>query len=49
MKAMRRDPEVSAHFQFWTFLYGTGTPVLLNALRLREELERTIHDRRSGR
>ena len=42
MKAMRRDPEVSAHFQVWTFLYGTGTPVLFNALRLREELEKTI-------
>jgi pimeloyl-ACP methyl ester carboxylesterase len=44
MKAMRRDPEVSARFQVWTFLYGTGTPVLFNALRLRQELEKTIHD-----
>jgi hypothetical protein len=44
MKAMRRDPEVSVHFQVWTFLYGTGTPVLFNALRLRQELEKTIHD-----
>jgi pimeloyl-ACP methyl ester carboxylesterase len=44
MKAMRRDPEVSAHFQVWTFLYGTGTPVLFNALRLRQELEKTIRD-----
>jgi hypothetical protein len=44
MKAMRRDPEVSAHFQVWTFLYGTGTPVLFNALRLRQELEKTVHD-----
>jgi hypothetical protein len=44
MKALRRDPEVSAHFQVWTFLYGTGTPVLFNALRLRQELEKTIHD-----
>lgn len=42
MKAMRRDPEVSAHFQIWTFLYGTGTPVLFNALELRQELEKTI-------
>jgi hypothetical protein len=44
MKAMRRDPEVSAHFQVWTFLYGTGTPVLFNALQLRQELEKTIRD-----
>jgi triacylglycerol esterase/lipase EstA (alpha/beta hydrolase family) len=44
MEAMRRDPEVSARFQVWTFLYGTGTPVLFNALRLRQELEKTIRD-----
>ncbi len=44
MKAMRRDAEVSAHFQVWGFLYATGTPVLFNALRLRQELEKTIHD-----
>ena len=42
MKAMRRDPEVSARFQVWTFLYGTGTPVLFNALQLRQELDKTI-------
>ena len=50
MKAMRHDPEVSARFQVWTFLYGTGTPVLFNALQLRQELDKTIravdpHDR----
>ena len=44
MKALRRDPEMTAHFQIWTFLYGTGTPVLFNALRLRQELEKTIRD-----
>jgi pimeloyl-ACP methyl ester carboxylesterase len=44
MKAMRRDPEVSGHFQVWTFLYGTGTPVLFNALQLRQELEKTIRN-----
>lgn len=44
MKAIRRDPEVSAHFQAWTFLYGTGTPVLFNALRLRQELDKAIRD-----
>jgi triacylglycerol esterase/lipase EstA (alpha/beta hydrolase family) len=50
LKAMRRDPEVSEHFQVWTFLYGTGAPVLFNALELRQDLEKTIravdpHDR----
>ena len=44
LKAMRLDPEVSAHFQVWTFLYSTGTPVFFNALRLRQELDKTIHE-----
>jgi triacylglycerol esterase/lipase EstA (alpha/beta hydrolase family) len=44
MKAMHRDSEVSAHFQVWTFMYGTGTPVLFNALQLRQELEKTIRN-----
>mgnify|MGYP003694024405 CR=1 FL=1 len=39
---MRLDPEVSAHFQVWTFWHRTGTPVLFNALGLREELEKTV-------
>jgi pimeloyl-ACP methyl ester carboxylesterase len=43
LKAMRRDPGLSEHFQVWTFLYGTGTPVLFNALELRQELAETIH------
>jgi pimeloyl-ACP methyl ester carboxylesterase len=42
LKTMRADPQISAHFQVWTFLYATGTPVLLNALELRQELEKTI-------
>ena len=36
------DPEIARRFQFWHFYYSTGTPVLLNALRLREQLERTV-------
>ncbi|HEY6070032.1 MAG TPA: hypothetical protein VIU85_01570 [Chthoniobacterales bacterium] len=44
MKEMRRDPELIAHFQIWTFLYSTGTPVLFNALELRQELEKTIRE-----
>ena len=44
VKTMRRDLEVSARFQVWTLLYGTGTPVLFNALQLRQELEKTIRD-----
>ena len=50
MKAMRLDPMVGKRVQVWTFLYATGTPVLFNALELRQELEKTVrildpHDR----
>ena len=41
--ALESDPAIARRFQFWHFYYSTGTPVLLNALRLREELERTVH------
>jgi len=43
VNALESEPEISRRFQFWHFYYSTGTPVLLNALRLREELERTVH------
>lgn len=42
MKAIRSDPELSERFQIWTFLYGTGTPVLFNAIELRQQLEKAI-------
>jgi pimeloyl-ACP methyl ester carboxylesterase len=42
VNAIRMDPELSRRFQVWTFLYGSGTPVLFNALTLRRELERTV-------
>src|SRR5215469_9475698 len=42
MKAMRLDPVVGKRVQVWTFLYATGTPVLFNALELRQELEKTV-------
>lgn len=42
MKSMRLDAEVREHVQVWTFLYATGTPVLFNALELRQQLEKTI-------
>ena len=39
---LESDPQIARRFQFWHFYYSTGTPVLLNALRLREQLERTV-------
>ena len=43
LTALESDPEIARRFQFWHFYYSTGTPVLLNAFRLREQLERTVH------
>jgi triacylglycerol esterase/lipase EstA (alpha/beta hydrolase family) len=43
MAALESDPQISRRFQFWHFYYSTGTPILLNALRLREQVERTVH------
>jgi triacylglycerol esterase/lipase EstA (alpha/beta hydrolase family) len=40
--ALESDPETGRRFQFWHFYYSTGTPVLLNALRLREQLDRIV-------
>jgi triacylglycerol esterase/lipase EstA (alpha/beta hydrolase family) len=48
INAIRRDPTLNEHFQVWTFLYGTGTPVVVNALHLRQELDKTIRELDSG-
>jgi Alpha/beta hydrolase family len=42
VNAIRVDPELSRRYQVWTFLYGSGTPVMFNALTLRRELEKTV-------
>jgi hypothetical protein len=36
--AVRADPEIRKHYQFWIFFYPTGNPILYSALRLREDL-----------
>ena len=41
--SIRMDPDLSRRYQVWTFFYGSGTPVMLNALILRRELEKTVH------
>ena len=40
MKAMRRDPEVSKHFQVWTFLSARARRFCSTRFELRQELER---------
>jgi pimeloyl-ACP methyl ester carboxylesterase len=40
VNAVQSDPELRGRLQFWVFAYPTGDPILLNALRLRESLQR---------
>ena len=42
VNALRDDPEVRAKYQIWQFYYASGTPVLLNALELRDSLKETL-------
>lgn len=42
VNALHVDAEMRTHFQIWHFHYATGTPVMVNALTLREELAKTI-------
>lgn len=39
---LQNDPEIRDRFQFWLFVYNTGNPIPLSALRLREALEATV-------
>jgi len=36
----QNDPALAARYQFWTFIYATGRPIVDSALRLREDLGR---------
>jgi pimeloyl-ACP methyl ester carboxylesterase len=40
IRAVQSDPELHGRFQFWVFAYPTGDPIVLSALRLRENLAR---------
>jgi pimeloyl-ACP methyl ester carboxylesterase len=33
------DPKIAARYQLWFFLYNSGNPILLSAMRLRESLQ----------
>jgi pimeloyl-ACP methyl ester carboxylesterase len=43
VNALRNDAEVRAKYQIWQFYYASGTPVLFNALELRDSLNETLH------
>ena len=38
VNALRADPEIRSKYQFWQFYYASGTPVLVNAAALRDNL-----------
>jgi pimeloyl-ACP methyl ester carboxylesterase len=42
VNGLRSDPEIRAQYQIWQFYYATGTPVLANAVALRESLDKTL-------
>jgi len=36
------DREIRDHYEFWLFSYGTGNPIVLSALSLRQSLEQAV-------
>lgn len=42
VRALRSDPGIARHFQFWTFYYPTGQPIPISALQLRETLDEAV-------
>ncbi|PTY04182.1 hypothetical protein DB346_05195 [Verrucomicrobia bacterium LW23] len=44
VNSIRQDPVLRARYQVWQFYYTSGTPVLANALRLRESLNALLHN-----
>jgi pimeloyl-ACP methyl ester carboxylesterase len=43
VNALRSDPAIRAKYQTWQFYYASGTPVLANAVALRDSLAETLH------
>lgn len=41
---LRADPVLNKHFQFWFYLYPSGTPYLVTAAELRQHLARLRHE-----
>ena len=43
VNALKNDPEIRRHCQFWFFTYSTGNPILYSASMLRSSLNK-VHD-----
>jgi hypothetical protein len=38
------DPNIASHYQLWFFVYNSGNPIALSAMRLRESLSEVVKD-----
>ncbi len=38
------DPNIASHYQLWFFIYNSGNPIALSALKLREALSAALND-----
>jgi hypothetical protein len=38
------DPKIASHYQLWFFVYNSGNPIALSAMRLRESLSTAVKD-----
>ncbi len=38
------DPEIASRYQLWFFVYNSGNPIALSAMRLRESLQAVRKD-----
>jgi triacylglycerol esterase/lipase EstA (alpha/beta hydrolase family) len=38
------DPNIRSHYQLWFFIYNSGNPIALSAMKLRESLSAVIKD-----
>jgi pimeloyl-ACP methyl ester carboxylesterase len=38
------DPNIASHYQLWFFIYNSGNPIALSALKLRESLTAAVKD-----
>ncbi|HYL59724.1 MAG TPA: hypothetical protein VEU51_12715 [Candidatus Acidoferrales bacterium] len=38
------DPTIASHYQLWFFIYNSGNPIVLSAMRLRESLQAVRKD-----
>jgi pimeloyl-ACP methyl ester carboxylesterase len=38
------DPNIASHYQLWFFVYNSGNPIALSAMKLRESLSAAVRD-----